>query len=598
MLRGCAHRPWAALCASCATSTSRGPIPKGRSGQSTPQATHLIKVAAQAALGQRPHLDVFGTDYATPDGTCIRDYVQVTDVARAHLAALRASSRGRRERDHELRLRPWRLGAGGRGGGEESLGRRFRGSSRSPPEPAIRQASWRESTGMRGLGWAPLYDDLEEIVAQALRWEQGSGGAKSRIEGPFQPVINLPNVAMAGRRSLPPGSDIHERACSKRPPPRPGGIRVLGPLPFSVGGPSGPRTGRSAGGIPAFRRRISGPPPKRGASPGQPSTNAFRGVEPDAKIVALTRKQSEFVRPIWDYINGAISDGPSHPWPQDGGRMVARLSQRSSRPMAFPSEVVLGVWGMETNFGGFTGSIYVVRALSTLAYTGYRAEFFKEELLTALQILEPDHIDRDKMLGSWAGAMGQTQFMPIELPEIRGRRQPRRRAGHLDVGAGRACIDGELSAQERLEARPSLGLRSGAAGGLRFPPRSPGLRQMGGARRQTAGRQSRSPFGRSVALFPRRRARTGVSGHRQLRRDQELQFVGCLCAWAWHILAIGSRGTGYRRAWPKNEPMLDKDQREELQKHLAGLGLYTGDPDGKLGSKTRDALRNFQVDGV
>ena len=65
-----------------------GADPKGRSGQSTPAATHLIKVAAQAALGQRPHLDVFGTDYPTPDGTCIRDYVQVNDLARAHLAAL------------------------------------------------------------------------------------------------------------------------------------------------------------------------------------------------------------------------------------------------------------------------------------------------------------------------------------------------------------------------------------------------------------------------------------------------------------------------------------------------------------------------------
>ncbi len=65
-----------------------GADPKGRSGQSTPAATHLIKVAAQAALGQRSHLDVFGTDYPTPDGTCVRDYVQVSDLARAHLAAL------------------------------------------------------------------------------------------------------------------------------------------------------------------------------------------------------------------------------------------------------------------------------------------------------------------------------------------------------------------------------------------------------------------------------------------------------------------------------------------------------------------------------
>ena len=71
-----------------------GADPKERSGQSTPEATHLLKVAAQAALGQRPYLEVFGTDYPTPDGTCIRDYIQVNDLARAHLAALDYLRRG------------------------------------------------------------------------------------------------------------------------------------------------------------------------------------------------------------------------------------------------------------------------------------------------------------------------------------------------------------------------------------------------------------------------------------------------------------------------------------------------------------------------
>ena len=66
-----------------------GADPKGRSGQSTPRATHLIKVACETALGKRSHMQVFGTDYPTPDGTCLRDYIHVTDLTRAHLAALR-----------------------------------------------------------------------------------------------------------------------------------------------------------------------------------------------------------------------------------------------------------------------------------------------------------------------------------------------------------------------------------------------------------------------------------------------------------------------------------------------------------------------------
>src|SRR3954470_20804687 len=138
---------------------------------------------------------------------------------------------------------------------------------------------------------------------------------------------------------------------------------------------------------------------------------AFREVEPDAKIIALTKKQSEFVRPIWDYINGALSAQRL----KRGQEMAAEWSKTLAvveQTYGVPRSVVLGVWGMETNFGSFTGSIYAVRALATLAYTGYRDGFFKEELLTALQILEGEHIDRSKMLGSWAGAMGQTQFMP------------------------------------------------------------------------------------------------------------------------------------------------------------------------------------------
>ena len=87
-----------------------GADPKGRAGQSTVRATHLIKVAVQAALGQRPALEVFGTDYPTPDGTCIRDYIHVSDLARAHLSALKGAPSRLREPGPELRLRSGILG--------------------------------------------------------------------------------------------------------------------------------------------------------------------------------------------------------------------------------------------------------------------------------------------------------------------------------------------------------------------------------------------------------------------------------------------------------------------------------------------------------
>jgi UDP-glucose 4-epimerase len=149
-----------------------GADPHGRAGQSTTRASHLIKAAVQAALGERPHLEVFGTDYPTKDGSCLRDYIQVTDLARAHLAALAHLRDGGEslalncgygsgfsvlevvemvkrvsERDFEVRLAPRRLG---------------------DPAAIIAKAGRIRAE----LGWIPRHDDLREIVSQALAWER------------------------------------------------------------------------------------------------------------------------------------------------------------------------------------------------------------------------------------------------------------------------------------------------------------------------------------------------------------------------------------------------------------------------------------------
>ncbi|MBJ6126479.1 UDP-glucose 4-epimerase GalE [Microvirga splendida] len=155
-----------------------GADPKGRSGQSTPQATHLIKVAAQAALGQRPHLDVFGTDYNTPDGTCVRDYIQVNDLARAHLVALQHLRNG-----GESTVMNCGYGHGASVLEVVDVVKRVSGvdfevrlSPRRPGDPAQLVA---KVDRIRELGWTPQHDDLEAIVAQALRWEQALAGRKA-----------------------------------------------------------------------------------------------------------------------------------------------------------------------------------------------------------------------------------------------------------------------------------------------------------------------------------------------------------------------------------------------------------------------------------
>ncbi len=149
-----------------------GADPKGRAGQSTRDATHLIKVAVQAALGRRNGMEVYGTDYPTPDGSCLRDYIQVTDLARAHMDALRY------------------LRAGGASltcncGYQKGFSvldvidvvKRVSGvdfpvtlSGRRPGDPAAIVAS--NSRARSVLGWQPRHDNLDAIVRQALNWER------------------------------------------------------------------------------------------------------------------------------------------------------------------------------------------------------------------------------------------------------------------------------------------------------------------------------------------------------------------------------------------------------------------------------------------
>lgn len=138
---------------------------------------------------------------------------------------------------------------------------------------------------------------------------------------------------------------------------------------------------------------------------------AMAGITPDPAILAHTQKQAEFVKPLGDYLASAVSDDRIA-----RGQSAATEWQRTLAKIeaiyGVDRYTLLGVWGMESNFGSFTGNTNVIQALATLADAGYRGEYFKGELITALRILEEGHVGLPGMTGSWAGAMGQTQFMP------------------------------------------------------------------------------------------------------------------------------------------------------------------------------------------
>ena len=141
---------------------------------------------------------------------------------------------------------------------------------------------------------------------------------------------------------------------------------------------------------------------------------AFAGVTPDPRVMNATRRQPEYNKPAGAYVNSIAS-------PERAATGLRKEKEWRTTLEAVEKKyqverwIILAIWGMETSYGALKDKWDVVRSLATLAHAKYRHPYFRNELLVALRILQEGHISRDKFLGSWAGAMGQTQFMPTNF---------------------------------------------------------------------------------------------------------------------------------------------------------------------------------------
>ena len=322
--------------------------------------------------------------------------------------------------------------------------------------------------------------------------------------------------------------------------------------------------------------------------------NAFRGVVPDPKIGATTGKQSEFVRPVWHYIAAATAPGTVAKG-QAAARQWAPVLAGVERTYGVPSSVVLALWGLESGYGASTGGVYTIRALATLAFAGNRRELFRQELLAALQILEQDHIARDAMLGSWAGAMGQTQFMPSSYLKF---------AVDGD-GDGRRDIwtsvpDALASTANFMQQKgwdPSLpwGFEVVLPEGFDWRTVSAGFPQWASLGVRRADGRAMPPRGEGALFLP-----AGVKGPALLitANFEVIRAYNTSDAYALGVGFLSDRIAGLgplRASWPVSDPILTLAERAEVQKRLAALALYDGATDGKVGPRSRDSVRRFQL---
>ncbi len=325
---------------------------------------------------------------------------------------------------------------------------------------------------------------------------------------------------------------------------------------------------------------------------------ALSGLTPIERVLELDRRQPEFTQTFWSYLDRAVTPGRV-----ERGRALmaehADLLRRIRRRYNVQPDYLVAFWGLESNFGKYTGGFSVIAALATLAYDARRGAFFRAQLLDALRIIDQGHISASKMEGSWAGAMGQLQFIPSTFVNY---------AVDFD-GDGRRNIWTDLpdvfaSAANYLS---SIGWRGDERWGreVRLPANFDW---------QLAGLKLRKPLEEWRRLGIRRAdggalpvadisgAIVAPGGHKGPaflvygNFDKILNWNrSLLYAIAVGHLAdrIAGHGTLLATRPAKEEP-LSRAQVEEMQGLLAELGFDAGEPDGVVGSQTRAALRAFQ----
>ncbi|MGL4239884.1 MAG: lytic murein transglycosylase, partial [Beijerinckiaceae bacterium] len=304
--------------------------------------------------------------------------------------------------------------------------------------------------------------------------------------------------------------------------------------------------------------------------------------------------QGEFQRPFWDYVNGAVSPARISAGKAAAGRAEGALTWVRSN-LGVDRGVVMGIWGMESNFGAGMGSSDVLRSTASLAFQGTRGDFYRQQFVAALKILEGGHVTRQGLVGSWAGAMGQPQFIPTSFLKYAidadgdGRKDIwRSTADALASAANHLKLDGWTSGLPSA-FEVALPERFDWAYGDRTARHDFALLQRIGLRRPDG--QPLPARGQGGVFLP-----TGVNGPAFVVTDnfEVIRQYNTSDSYALAVGHLGDRifgGPSIRRAWPTGERQLSTSEITELQRILQARGHQVGRIDGRIGQGTRKLVQ-------
>jgi membrane-bound lytic murein transglycosylase B len=322
---------------------------------------------------------------------------------------------------------------------------------------------------------------------------------------------------------------------------------------------------------------------------------ALAGLSEDSSVPAAVGKQPEFERLLSAYFAEAVSTtriARGQALAQRYRQELATIEQRFGVPRA----TLLAAWGMESDFGRVRGDKDIIRSLATLAFRRQERALFVEELLNALVILEKGALPRFKMKGSWAGAMGDPQFLPSAFLKYAVSYSG---GGFADIWERPtdtlASIGNFLRASGWNRALP-WGLEVNVPAHFAFATLHADFRAFAAAGITATEGSALPAAGKATLFLP-----AGADGPAFLLSDNYwvLKAYNNSDSYALSLACLGDRivgRAGLHRAWPKHQKLWSRNDKIEIQKLLTRLKLYDGTLDGKFGQASRDAIHAFQIE--